>query len=169
MQFTASLLLAIAPLAALAAPADPPVQRGVLNDPFEAFKLNEFWLYSDYIDGGEVRGIRGLEGPNVTCAAAEASRIWYVTGDLSGQILGSRYYEPGVGPSIPHALEVHTDKIHFTVYNSRGPWTIYDTGDKVNGKCVEDISGRFDCGDIQGLSLFKCVGWAHPYNLLGMN
>ncbi|KAK8122798.1 hypothetical protein PG984_011468 [Apiospora sp. TS-2023a] len=200
MLFTASsLLLALAPLAALGAPApyrnatqlelpgalnaslpvnasllanaslpvnaSQPELRAALNDPYDDFKVNEFWLYSDYIEGGEVRGIRGLD-----CNAARNSRIWYKKNDLSGnKRRGSRYFEPGQGPSLPHALEVHTDYMQFTLYNSRGPWTLYDTYDKINGKCKEDTSGRYDCGDIMGLSLFKCVGWAPPYNLAGMN
>ncbi|KAK7914089.1 hypothetical protein PG985_011792 [Apiospora marii] len=109
----------------------------------------------------------------IECHAAlqlqEHSPIWYKGDDLSGQILGSRFHEPGVGPSLPHALELHADRVHFTIYNSRGPWNIYDTGDKVNGKCKGDTSGHFECGEVQGQSLFKCVGWAPPCNLLGMN
>lgn len=150
--------------------ATQPGQRGVLNDPYDDFKLNEFWLYSDYSSSEGVRGIRGLAGPDPGCLAARNSRIWLIADDISGnKRRGSRYWEPGYGPVPPHALEVHTDKMQFTLYGNRGPWDILDTWDKQNGVCKEDNSGLYECGDISGRSLFHCVGWSPPYNLQGMN
>ncbi|KAK8064628.1 hypothetical protein PG994_007266 [Apiospora phragmitis] len=173
MRFTIASLLALAPLVAQASPV--PVQRSVdalmgnqtgraiMNDPFEDYKGNIFWIYSD------------LTVPDVYferwCDGARAAIAWLNTNDLSGKgHRGVRWFAPGVGPQAPpRAMEIKTNKVQFTLYETRGPWEILDTWNESNGRCVPDTSGKYDCGKPKGLSVFKCVGWAPPYNLEGMN
>ncbi|KAK8075583.1 hypothetical protein PG997_010246 [Apiospora hydei] len=143
---------------------------GTRSDPFDDFKANIFYLFAE-VEGRSVVGVRALGGTDGGCDAARGAHMWERQEDISGKKRrGSRYWEPGRDPGeLPRALEVHTNYVQFTLYASRGPWNIIDTWDKVNGKCVEDRSGSYDCGPISGLSMYKCVGWAPPYNLAGMN
>ncbi|KAK7961850.1 uncharacterized protein PG986_002675 [Apiospora aurea] len=143
---------------------------GMVNDPFDDFKANIFYLFAE-MQGRSVVGVRALGGTDGGCNAAPGAHMWKRKDDLSSKKRrGSRCWEPGRDPDeLPRALEVHTDYVQFTIYAGRGPWDIVNTRDKVNGKCVEDRSRSYDCGPIGGLSMYKCVGWAPPYNLAGMN
>ncbi|KAK8016851.1 hypothetical protein PG993_015040 [Apiospora rasikravindrae] len=99
------------------------------------------------MSGRDVVGIRALGGKDGGCDSARGAQLWEKKKDVSGnkhrgsRCLALSRYTPTRSGSLSTA--------------NRGPWDILDTWNKVNGKCIEDRSGSYECGPVNGLSLYK--------------